>query len=367
MTPATLELIHAAYVSAAQKSQINVAEITKNFLDGLYQISVSDEDIIQFSSFINGVERCYNERLNTFNMTTLCEEILFCSMHILGWLNTKGYDLDTIYSARRKGLESHFTKILDKATQNKVTNIYDLFGIRGILLNEENSIERIYKLNDSTIGILCNLNRKDRADFVNWVENNQNIDVFSKKRIKNILNIPFELQEAERKQGTKGFCIDDFPEIEVPKKSLTLYPNGVKDYIFTPKENGYQSLHFVLRVSATSHLLPGAAIEMQFRTDKMHKHASVLDDDTLTALKNLEDISQEQSTEKEKLLKKSAAHFLYKNKILELRKIFCLSNSEVENMHLRAFYKYGPETDLDGVGRAKELYNRRMNSNALSF
>ena len=120
MTPATLESIHTAYVSAVQQARINVAEITKHFLDNLNQLSVADEDTIQFSNFTNGVYRCYHERLKTFQMTNLCEEILFCSMHILGWLNTQGYNLDTIYSARRKGLESHFTKILHKATKNKV-------------------------------------------------------------------------------------------------------------------------------------------------------------------------------------------------------------------------------------------------------
>lgn len=375
MTPATLESIHTAYVSAVQKARINVAEITKHFLDNLNQISVADEDTIQFSNFTNGVYRCYHERLKTFQMTNLCEEILFCSMHILGWLNTQGYNLDTIYSARRKGLESHFTKILHKATKNKVTNVYDLFGIRGILLNEENSIELIYKLNDTTIGILCNLNMKDQRNFVSWVEQNPNIDDFSKKRIRYILSIPFELQEAERKQGTDKFDPEDFPELERPEKSLTLYPNGVKDYIFTPKDNGYQSLHFVLRISATSSVLPGAVVEMQFRTDKMNKHATVLDDDTASALKALSEIeenpdgdSTEDNPEKadiEKRIKKSAAHFLYKDEIFELRKNFCLTKEEVKACNLRGFYEYGPETDLDGVGRAKELYNRRMN--AISF
>lgn len=374
MTPATLESIHTAYVSAVQQARINVAEITKHFLDNLNQLSVADEDTIQFSNFTNGVYRCYHERLKTFQMTNLCEEILFCSMHILGWLNTQGYNLDTIYSARRKGLESHFTKILHKATKNKVTNVYDLFGIRGILLNEENSIELIYKLNDTTIGILCNLNRKDRTNFVNWIEQNSNIDDFSKKRIQYILSIPFELQEAERKQGTGNFNSEDFPEIERPEKSLTLYPNGVKDYIFTPKDNGYQSLHFVLRISATSRVLPGAVVEMQFRTDKMNKHATVLDDDTVSALKALAELEEdskkasENALEKEdieKLLKKSAAHLIYKDEIFELRKNFCLTKEEVKACNLRGFYEYGPETDLDGVGRAKELYNRRMN--AISF
>lgn len=371
MTSETLSKIHAAYVSAVQKANINVAEITKHFLADLNNMSVTDEDTIQFSNFLNGVERCYQERLNTFQMTNLCEEILFCSMHILGWLNTQGYDMDTIYSARRKGLESHYTKILDKATNNKVTNIYDLFGIRGILLNEENGIELVYKINDATIGILCNLNRKDRANFVNWVDENTNIDDFSKKRIHNILSIPFQLQEAERKQGTDGFNPKDFPDIEVPEKSLTLYTCGVKDYIATPKGNGYQSLHFILRISATSTRLPGAAVEVQFRTDKMNKHATVLDDDTVSALKalkefeknsesDLKDPAKKQDTEK--IVKKSAAHQIYKDQIFELRKIFCLSKEEVKQCHLRGFYKYGPETDLDGVGRAKELYNRRMNS-----
>ena len=57
--------------------------------------------------------------------------------------------------------------------------------------------------------------------------------------------------------------------ISIPKKSLLKpeYKNYVKDYIFNPKINGYQSLH--IRVRDTK----GRFIELQIRTFEMHLYA----------------------------------------------------------------------------------------------
>ena len=62
---------------------------------------------------------------------------------------------------------------------------------------------------------------------------------------------------------------DVFNNITTPKQSgiKPEYQNYVKDYVFTPKTNGYQSLH--IRVRDTK----GRFIELQIRTFQMHLYA----------------------------------------------------------------------------------------------
>ena len=62
-----------------------------------------------------------------------------------------------------------------------------------------------------------------------------------------------------------GFKQEEHPEIIVPKQSLILdgFDGNVKDYIITPKKNGYQSLHLVIKKPN------GLTFEIQVRTQSM--------------------------------------------------------------------------------------------------
>lgn len=79
----------------------------------------------------------------------------------------------------------------------------------------------------------------------------------------------FTLCEADKITGTDKFDISKHSGIFVPKKSgiPEKYWYGVKDYILTPKNNGYQSLHLVFRAPT------GECFEVQIRTFAMHIHA----------------------------------------------------------------------------------------------
>lgn len=80
------------------------------------------------------------------------------------------------------------------------------------------------------------------------------------------------LCEAEITQGTE-FISTEHPEVIIPKKSgiIKHFQKGVKDYILTPKQNGYQSLHLLFRATT------GECFEVQIRTFGMHLHAETGD------------------------------------------------------------------------------------------
>ena len=62
-----------------------------------------------------------------------------------------------------------------------------------------------------------------------------------------------------------GFNQEEHPEVIVPKKALILngFQENVKDYLCTPKKNGYQSLHLVIKKPN------GLMFEVQVRTMAM--------------------------------------------------------------------------------------------------
>ena len=77
------------------------------------------------------------------------------------------------------------------------------------------------------------------------------------------------LCEADPVTGTCSFKMEEHPEILIPKKSgiNKKFQSGVKDYILSPKENGYQSIHLTFRATT------GECFEVQIRTFDMHVHA----------------------------------------------------------------------------------------------
>lgn len=73
------------------------------------------------------------------------------------------------------------------------------------------------------------------------------------------------ITEAEPVLDT-GFSQEEHPEIYIPSESLVLegFEHNVKDYVRTPKRNGYQSLHCVFRKT------DGIIFEVQVRTMGMN-------------------------------------------------------------------------------------------------
>lgn len=286
----------------------NILDILKGLQEYLLAYDTPEEDTEEFDVFLRNIESSIRIRERTFQMTNMVSDIVFTMLYIIVWANQyHELDIDIDILARRKALESELTKMLEKK------DIHDRFGIRGIVLNhdsEDDSIEiaKLKRLSGYFNNILTKSNRKDVYSFQKWIENNSKIDNYTKERIFNLLKIPFRV-------------------------------HTVKDYIENPKDNGYQSLHFVLMVEMFSEFLPGAEFEVQLRTLTMHQHS----------------------------VNGESNHQVYKASIdADLKKVFKIE--DFSKVNIVGFTSYGSvDDDIDGIHWAKQLVNRRISNSLIDY
>ena len=155
-------------------------------------------------------------------------------------INTNYKDNKFLIIGRTKSLISADDKIIKLLSENMSLDLFrDTYGFR-VHLFGNNSDELISKCYSIMNDIIKNFTKKG-----------------------------FTLCEAEAAKDTKGFVPSEHPSVLVPSETGIsqdfLY--GVKDYIFTPKKNGYQSLHAVFRANT------GECFEIQVRTLDMHIYA----------------------------------------------------------------------------------------------
>lgn len=315
ITDKTLEIIHREY-NVAVSSTSGITEIPKIMHMNLRELSSSipQEDTSVFLNFLDGLVNCYRERLMTFEITDFVTELNSVIMHIIRWLNeSEKANIDINWYARRKALESDLTKILNKSLEDDNISVYirDRFGLRGILLNQDSSIENMKKLDlifSSIRDILVRESpRKD--SFSRWYQSNPRLTKLNCYTLDTFLfDIPFALTD-------------------------------VKDYIHNPKPNGYQSLQFTLQTSLYSPILPGVKVEFQLRDIYMHNRAEgyVL----------AETPEQDQS------------HNSYKNEIDErIAKVFKID--DFSKVSLPGFVDYDDKiSDRDGLHYPKHFSDRR--------
>jgi hypothetical protein len=93
----------------------------------------------------------------------------------------------------------------------------------------------------------------------------------------------FEAVVAENPKGTGKFNNKLHQNVYVPKASMISEKNKdfVKDYVASPKENGYQSLHIVFYDPITKR-----SFEVQIRTFSMHVSAETGDADHMSYKEN---------------------------------------------------------------------------------
>lgn len=152
----------------------------------------------------------------------------------------KNYDVRFFIEGRRKSLISTDEKIIKLLDEKRSLDLLrDTNGFR-ILLFGENSL-----------------------DLVN------NCYLIMEDIIKHFIEKGLTLCEAEPVKNTENFEVEKHPNIIIPKNPgiSKAFSYGIKDYILSPKENGYQSIHAVFRSTN------GSCFEVQVRTFNMHVNA----------------------------------------------------------------------------------------------
>lgn len=303
MTDKTLEFIHISYNNAVKMSR-DILSIINNLYILLNEYTPDEVDSKEYDMLLRNVDSSRKHRANTFQTTNFVIDISFVIMHIGLWLNqTQDADIDVNITGRRKSLESELVKMLIKE------DIHDLFGMRAIILNNfspEDSKKKLFLFSDVVIGILTESNRRAYRDFSYWIETNS-LDITSKERIKQILNLPFKIVAS-------------------------------KDYVNNPKSNDYQSLHYVLAVESYSKVHPGAEFELQMRTNYMHQ------------------VNENGS----------ASHSDYKSDRQREKTVFSID--DFEKINIVGFSSYNSiEEDIDGIHFAKLLINRRISNSLVPF
>lgn len=338
MQEKTMQLLHETYCKACRQPAINPVAVLINLKDEIEEIEFPTEDIIRIDYLLNKIEAAILGRSQTFAYTNMCTEILFGTMLIVAWINDKySKELDVNITARRKSLESELAKSTEMADNYNPAYIKDRFGIRFITLNEEDGIYLTCFLITKIIGILCSLNRQDRADFESFLKESS-LDEFSKERILKLLKIPFTIEPIAKNTKNTGFDSASNPEIELPDEKanqlLEMFEPYIKNYFKTPKRNGYQSIHFVLSIDPSYKVFPGFQVEFQARTWKMHEF-------------NEND--------------KNASHAKHKEDSEAYVSIYHLDS--FDDVKISGFCNYdSTENDVDGIHFAKVFYNRRMNN-----
>lgn len=312
MTKRTLTKIHQEYVAAVLVSK-DILSITKNFYERLNVINIPEEDHKQFDLFLDGVRGCIHYRERTNEFTSLVQGLTTTIVYIMIFMNNrkdKNWDVNII--ARRKALERDLNKLLRKATELQSTSIRDRFGVRIVQLNDkdfstEESYVELHNIFDAVQGILCGTNRKLRNEFTEFVAEIKNPLI--KPQIDTILALPL---------------ISDF----------------LKDYILEPKkDSGYQSLHFCLRVDYYSEYFAGAEVEIQIRSQEMDENATI----------------------------GKYRHDVYEIKTSgDVKEIFRIPDELFKDLKISGFTSYVAGVgDIDGIGSAKLLVNRRVSSSLI--
>lgn len=247
----------------------------------LFPELLSHSEIFEIQRYSSAMKSCGKARMNTFCLTNLLEDIIFVSEYLSLYraYNSPELEPHVDFSGRRKSYVSEAKKTLNRILKNKKPEIKDRFACRLVFFNseEEQTIRMAEIIANDLIEFFCDYNHQKKEKFLSWVCNHKKLDSKTKSRLEYIASLTFELAKADTLSGTEKFKKQEHPDIFIPEKTeiLTPYMFGVKNYIMTPKNSGYQSLHIILQLPDTSPICPGSFFEIQLRTFPMHIYAEV--------------------------------------------------------------------------------------------
>ncbi len=239
MTPGTKELLHQIYCQAVLSSCSSI-QAFKTFSASLEQATdIAEEDSDIIDAFIDGIRGTLRQREMYKEMVGMINSLKITFHAISLWQDSS---FDVKFTDRTKQIGSTFEKLLSKSiTTDKSVYIRDTYGIRGVVNSEVETeaaaIEHIYHLYDAFLGIVAQRSRKKKESFQQWISSKE-FSPEDKEAIYFVLNCPFGISYR-------------------------------KDFIKSPKSNGYRTLQFTLSVPMYSPVLPGAQVEVQLRTSSM--------------------------------------------------------------------------------------------------
>ena len=335
----TLEIIQDAYIRATTRSSESVIDVYEALIDELTHCNFSDDDAAAVDYFINGLKAGINCRLMEDDYSAIMHDIAIYASCIVSYLNETYFknsndSNDLLFEKSIARIKSAFGSEVPKRlyyAANLVPPIIDdLYGMRFITMNRKGAINKTCVFARTFLNILCDLNRKDKNEFLKFVT--ESYDGSTISIIKRLLNVPFQLKEISRSDSPEEFDISKFDdgEIELPtdndRQLLKGFVSFMKFY-FDPKKNGYQSMHFVLTIPSYSEILPGGKIELQFRTDAMNYFAN------------------------------NRIPANHKDRVAEFRPYFVLTDEELAQTDIAGFHSpLTEENDLAGMYFPKKLY-----------
>lgn len=237
MNTNTKRLLHDIYRDAVLNS-ISGTQVLRSIIRQLEYVEIADEDSEIIDSFVDGIRWTIGQREMNKDMEEMIVAIKTTLHYLSLWIHP---DLDVEFTDRIKKVKSSLEKILSKSlTPTESVMIHDNYGIRGIVDEDDENlaIQHIYNLYHAFFSIVARRSKKKKQQFEKWLVN-QDLSAEEKKSIELVLNCPFGISFR-------------------------------KDFIQSPKPNGYKSLQFTLSIPVYSQVLPGAQVEIQLRTSSMH-------------------------------------------------------------------------------------------------
>lgn len=274
MTRDHVKIIGDCYRDAAQKS-LDIQEFVKTFANNLRTSGVKELQL-----YAAQMETSYESRKNTLIAKKLVDNMLTLATHIIYYrIKTDPEFKNTSVKCfgRLKAFESEAKKSLEHILNEDSPELKDRFGCRINILNKGLDAIRILDIiTNDLIEFFCGYTTPEHIQqFLDWIDSNPEIDDETKEILHETISHNFILNKSEIMRGVGDFDSQKHPTVIVPSETLILpeYHYGVKNYILTPKDNGYQSVHFVLRMPSYSKIYPGGYFEFQIRTNQMHVYA----------------------------------------------------------------------------------------------
>lgn len=274
MTRDHVKIIGNCYRDAALKST-DIQEFAQVFANGLRNSGIKELQL-----YAAQMTSSYEARKNTAVAKKLVDNMLTLATHVIYYRIKNDPELKNTSikcCGRLKAFESEAKKSLEHVLDGSSPQLKDRFGCRINILNKGiDAIRALDIIVNDLIEFFCGYTTPEHIQqFIDWIDSNPEIDKETKEILYETISHDFILSNSEIMRGVGDFDAQKHPTVIVPDATLILpeYHYGIKNYIMTPKDNGYQSVHFVLRMPSYSKICPGGYFEFQIRTNEMHVYA----------------------------------------------------------------------------------------------